>query len=560
MPSSEIQWDEPLRALVHRYLADELGEEDAALLLRRLEETPELVDRLYELQLLEARLYDHYAQPKPLVLDDEPVRTTAPTEYERRLEFLIAYKSDERPAAPWDEPPSLWERLFRRPSAPRSKEREPAPKSAKPVPYQKEQRISAPRVAVLGLLGLLLFAWGVYSEFGSTDDPSLAECFGTITGVAEARVPEGAAPLATGRSFDNEKIVLEAGLVELTMANGVRLVLEGPAEFQVDSPLKSFCALGRVSAEVPPAGKGFEVATPQMTVRDFGTEFVVDVSEAGTQTHVLRGSVEAQWLTREWLPVPQGRGIVVPVDEPMRQLAADPGLFVSRTIMHEKAATHADRQCRRRRELFERDAADDASLVQLDFDERTGKATGAGIVRGRWKGTKAARFRDMHDTVKVDAPGAFSTLTLLASVRFDGLSRPCNTILATEGFMDRPGFCWNVERTGRLQLQIMSPGSRSARKYESPPRVQVKQAGGWIDLAVTVDTRQGEIVHYLNGTPVATLSLAAGTAIPLDTLTVGNWLREGRTPLGRQFEGCIASVDVFSRILSPEEIKEYVFE
>ena len=61
---------------------------------------------------------------------------------------------------------------------------------------------------------------------------------------------------------------LKSGIVQVEFYTGARVLVEGPADFQLVSGSEAFCPSGRVSAEVPPQARGFVIRTPQMRVVD----------------------------------------------------------------------------------------------------------------------------------------------------------------------------------------------------------------------------------------------------------------------------------------------------
>jgi hypothetical protein len=99
---------------------------------------------------------------------------------------------------------------------------------------------------------------------------------------------DGPAGLRRGRH------VLTGGLVELEMADGARVVFEGPATFDLTGSNSVTLAHGRLVAHVPPSGIGFTVDTLTARVSDFGTEFAV-YADGGmrTEVQVYDGEVRA---------------------------------------------------------------------------------------------------------------------------------------------------------------------------------------------------------------------------------------------------------------------------
>jgi hypothetical protein len=85
----------------------------------------------------------------------------------------------------------------------------------------------------------------------------------------------------------------ETGSTE-DLSAGVRLIIEGPARFSLDSSDRVQLFSGKLSAEVFPVAKGFTVAANGVDVVDWGTRFAVSVNLSGeTAIHVYDGIVKA---------------------------------------------------------------------------------------------------------------------------------------------------------------------------------------------------------------------------------------------------------------------------
>lgn len=116
----------------------------------------------------------------------------------------------------------------------------------------------------------------------------------------ELTVENAGQRLEAGDALRAGDYLLKGGLINLRFDSGVEVVLEAPARFQVASSKLLLLHEGRLSANVPPAGKGFTVQTPSADVIDHGTEFGVEVTEGvGSEIHVFKGEVEVKSRTVE---------------------------------------------------------------------------------------------------------------------------------------------------------------------------------------------------------------------------------------------------------------------
>lgn len=86
------------------------------------------------------------------------------------------------------------------------------------------------------------------------------------------------------------------GKLELKYAHGTKVVLHAPAAYQLITKMKSRVLLGRLTATVTEAAKGFSVLTPRATVVDLGTQFGVEVNNDGaTDVVVFKGEVDVDY-------------------------------------------------------------------------------------------------------------------------------------------------------------------------------------------------------------------------------------------------------------------------
>ena len=98
--------------------------------------------------------------------------------------------------------------------------------------------------------------------------------------------------LAPGGHVGKGHLKLVAGVVRLDFAKDVRLTLEGPADLELIGPGETRLHSGKLTANVPPDGIGFQVHTERAKVVDLGTTFGVSVGTNGaTDVAVFEGRV-----------------------------------------------------------------------------------------------------------------------------------------------------------------------------------------------------------------------------------------------------------------------------
>jgi hypothetical protein len=85
---------------------------------------------------------------------------------------------------------------------------------------------------------------------------------------------------------------LKKGLLSIAYDQGVKIVVEGPALFEIERS-GIFLEYGRMYSQVSEAGTGFTVNTPGSQFVDMGTEFGVQAEfDGSTELHVTRGKVQ----------------------------------------------------------------------------------------------------------------------------------------------------------------------------------------------------------------------------------------------------------------------------
>jgi hypothetical protein len=118
---------------------------------------------------------------------------------------------------------------------------------------------------------------------------------GSFTATDEARWSFRSAVPADEIVRVGRRYELAGGRADIVLTRGVRVAIEGPAQWELASEQRLKIGLGKLAAQVPRQGVGFTVVTPTAEVIDLGTEFGVDVDSQGdTDLHVIRGQVEVK--------------------------------------------------------------------------------------------------------------------------------------------------------------------------------------------------------------------------------------------------------------------------
>ncbi|BCX49369.1 hypothetical protein HAHE_32770 [Haloferula helveola] len=143
--------------------------------------------------------------------------------------------------------------------------------------------------AVLALMGVIL---ALFLAPARQPTVTFRASEGSIWSVAhrDGEEPKAASVLAVG-----SRLELRQGSVEFTMPSGVTARAKAPADLTVLADNKILQNLGVIHYRVPKEAIGFQVESPQLRIKDLGTEFGV-ISRAGKsdEVHLLKGSIEVR--------------------------------------------------------------------------------------------------------------------------------------------------------------------------------------------------------------------------------------------------------------------------
>ena len=388
---------------------------------------------------------------------------------------------------------------------------------------------------------------------------------------ANTEAPRLGAPLEPGW------LRLKSGLVQIVFYSGTRVVIEGPAEFQIVSPSEASCRNGRLTADVPPQARGFRIGTPLMNVTDLGTSFGLDVKERRTELHVFKGGVEFEATAGAAKQnLKEGAGAVAENSRPLKLITADPKAFTSLFDLQLKSTAAEVLRHEQWRAAAGRLDEDQSLLVHFDFEQMDtpewrlrnasarkdaapdGAIVGSQWTEGRWPDKHALEFRSVNDRVRLDVSGEYESLTLAAWVRVQGLDHQINSLFMSDGF-EAGTVHWSVRHDGVLALTAIGSEPRDHQICIGPPALTLNQFGLWVHLAVVIDGGGKQVVHYLNGVQASEHALTIKPPFRVGVAELGNWNAKGfpkNDPfMVRNFGGAMDEFCLFSRALSGDEIR-----
>jgi Concanavalin A-like lectin/glucanases superfamily len=448
------------------------------------------------------------------------------------------------------------------------------------------------RVAVTGIV--LLIGWGFWifrPESGmESDDVADATPPGPVKGFAQVTGGAGVVwagdETGIGSFVSQNKIQLRSGIIEIQFTNGASMILEGPAEIDLLSPLKTELSFGRLSATVPPSAHGFSVHAGGVEVVDLGTVFGINKPPAGpVEVHVFTGKVEVTPdISKKTVELAEGKAMRLEMNS-ITPLPANRAGFATETELQQRQAKELSAHYDAWKQLNAGLDRDPTLLVHYDFLDRAtnlinrsiaagpetgGQIIGCDWVNGRWPGKSALRFSGRGDRIHLKVPGQFESLTCATWVSLDSLDRPVNALVMSQTF--KPGEVqWDITASGIIQFYVRKNENENGSKetISSARLVKSKWFDRWVHLAAVYDKPGMKTDLYLNGELVASRRLDQAVPLVPDELELGNWaplltpppsrnerrLRERPSFQFREFQGRIDEFMLLSRPLSADEIR-----
>ena len=438
-----------------------------------------------------------------------------------------------------------------------------------PVPRRRGAwRLVAGLAAAAVVLAAVLYS-AVRAPAPDPAGPSYEGC-AVLARALDARW-SGAGPVV-GSALPKGRLAFESGVVQIEFFSGARVILEGPADLELVSTNEAYCRHGKLRAFVPPQAQGFTIRAAGMTLVDRGTEFGLRIARGGdAEVHVFQGRVELQSrAAREDLPV--GRALHVDPAGAVTPIPSDPEAFVTLSDLTLRSAEAARTRFARWGGASSRLREDPRVAVYYSFEdapdwsrelrsqraERSpldGAIIGARWTEGRWSGKKGLEFRGPGDRVRFQDAGEYESLTLMTWVRVDGIERPFNGLMMTDGWTSG-SVHWQITKKGQLKLGIH--GDKVAHDYDTEPVFPQANLGRWIHLCTVYNRQAREVVHYIDGRVSCRLPLKFDTVLRLGNVELGNWgvPLEGSVYGIRHLNGRMDEFAVFGTALRDEEIRE----
>ena len=434
---------------------------------------------------------------------------------------------------------------------------------------------------LIGRLAFLEFSTRTQEAIAETSAEATSQGVAIVTRLVDAVWEPDGPTFEPGEALSPCHIALQSGFVQIEFFCGATIILEGPAELELQSATHARIHSGRLRAQVPPAARGFSVFAGTMKVVDLGTEFGLSISDKGANVQVFDGEVELREPDTDVRNLTTGQALTRSPTGNYAKTDLAPNSFVDIATLESRSQDQRTARYHRWKSASEKLRRDPRLIAYYAFEdtnsharkllnsteptntELDGAIVGASRTTGRWLTRSALEFKRPADRVRVQVPGEFSSLTFAAWVRIDSLDRQYNSLFLTDNYnVGEPH--WQILDNGQIYFSVR-PTKRGHEgpadyKSRSKPFWNPSLSGKWLHLAVVYDVQNQTITHYLNGRTLSSEDVPAEQIVKttrIGTASIGNWaaptMPDAKFAI-RNLNGRIDELALFAAALSDNEV------
>jgi hypothetical protein len=375
-----------------------------------------------------------------------------------------------------------------------------------------------------------------------------------------------------------QQLQLEKGIAQITYSNGAMVLIEGPVFFTVDSPKSGFLSLGKLTALAEAEkSRQFAILTPDARFVDLGTEFGVRIDNKGrAAVAVFAGKVNAEakradgrWTTP--VSLHKGQAAVCEGTKFISQVASRSDFPALHPLLPPAPSYQrwldASRELQHRQDLlayydFQPDPNNPRVLLNraLTGAGLNGEIQNATWVEGRFFEKKALEFISADAGVRVNLPGEYRQLTVIAWLSSKRLANKYNGILMSDDWGQDKKLHFQLLESGQIIMDVcgqLTKWENGHDYYCSSKAVPADCLNRWCMIAGVIDT-PNQTSLYLNGEYFETLKSAQIPAVQIGPAMIGVW-DKGNFPdqdIIRNLSGRLDELMIFRNALTAEEIKQ----
>jgi len=279
--------------LAYAYLDNQASDEEQNRLKTWLQRDPAMRELFIQICMQDQMVYEAVNTSGGFVCQPEAV------EEDRNLSLWreLSWEEKNAPAVPQDKTADEAAKII--------------PDRSRIVPVRhRVNRLSLATIISLAAALLLMMTYIYFHPYASIETATLVDTM-NVQWAEGMRMPG-----PQGRIKTLVPMTLLQGVARIQMDDGVELVVESPAKFELATSSELRMDYGRMYAYVSEIGRGFTVTTPNSRIVDLGTEFGVEANGNGqTDLHVFQGKTylvagtKQNAKTVETLDAGQARGV-----------------------------------------------------------------------------------------------------------------------------------------------------------------------------------------------------------------------------------------------------------
>ena len=305
-----------------------------------------------------------------------------------------------------------------------------------------------------------------------------------------------------GDVIPNGPLRFEKGSAEIDFFCGATLIIDGPAELDIQSDWAVRVIEGRLRANVPPAARGFIVKANDSDIVDLGTEFALDIGPDRSRLEVIDGEVELRGgrhdgdrlLTGDRRRLDDSSGDIqslknVSTLDELEQRKRD-ALSARieawrRTVQHQASddrlvayypvGSAVGRNSENDRIIKNLAASGSAFDAKLIGPVQNGDGRFASDSRGEDR-SRGLEFDRAGARARLRIDGTFTAFTFSCWVRIDSLDHVYNALFMADGYENGEPH-WQIRDDGRLMFSVMVDDSKDVRVRSRVDDQEVKDAG-----------------------------------------------------------------------------------
>jgi hypothetical protein len=387
------------------------------------------------------------------------------------------------------------------------------------------------------------------------------------------------APIADEPLCIGQQLRLDKGIVQLTYSNGATVLLQGPADYEIDSSNSGCLKFGKLTARCDTEqSRQFTIVTPNARFVDLGTEFGVMINDIGqAAVAVFAGKVKAEAKLAEghWgTPVSLSAGeSVVCVEKKFNPYVAQRNDFPALHPLPPPAPDtpyghwlEASQGLQKRPDLvayydFEPDPSNPRLLVNRAPTGATlnGEIRNASWVDGRFDGKSALKLTAADSGVLVNLPNRYEQMTLVTWVKITELENLWNGLLMSNDFSQPGQLHWEITSYDVIQVHLLNQ-NHIRNTFESTKPFTSDCLNRWSMIAAVIDPASPRCLMYVND--ICVLGQQSEEQIPsieIGRATIAGWLESGNDPDPRKTRNlscCMDTFMIFSSALTENEIRQ----